>query len=50
MNVDDDTAYTAWFDNSASLWGVQIADSPKAELEAQERADFFKSGLFKKAA
>lgn len=43
-------AYTAWFDNGASLWGVQIMDSPKAELEAQERADFFKSGLFKKAA
>lgn len=50
MNVDDDMAYTVWFDNNASLWNVQIADSPKAELDAQERADFFKADLFKKTA
>ena len=49
-DVDDDTAYTLWFDNNKALWGLEIENSPKAELDIQERADFFKSSLFKKIA
>lgn len=38
------------FDNSKQLWQVEIANSPKAELAVEERADFFKSDMFKKIA
>lgn len=50
MNVDDDTSYTLWFDNNKKLWNVAISDSPKADLEVEERANFFKSDMFKKVA
>ena len=49
-NVDDETDYVLSFDNNKSLWSLYIAHSPKAELDVKERADFFKSKLFKKIA
>lgn len=50
VNVDDDTSYTLWFDNNKKLWNVSISDSPKADLDVEERANFFKSDMFKKVA
>lgn len=50
VNVDDDMAYYLWFDNNKALWGVEILDSPEAEISVEERADFFKSEMFKKIA
>ena len=38
------------FDNNKSLWELSIAHSPNAELDIQERADFFASSMFKKIA
>lgn len=32
------------------MWGLQIQDSPKAEIELEQKADFFKSELFVKIA
>lgn len=49
-NVDDETDYVLSFDNNKSLWNLHIAHSPKAELNVKERADFFKSKIFKKIA
>ena len=49
-NVDDDMVYEIWFDNNKGLWGIAIQDSPKAEMTIEERADFFKSDMFKKIA
>ena len=49
-NVDDDIDYSLWYDNNKALWEVKIKDSPKAELTIEERADFFKSDMFKKIA
>ena len=48
VDVDDGMAYYIWFDNSKALWGIEIVDSPKAEMTVEERADFFKSEMFKK--
>lgn len=39
-----------WFDNNKQLWGLQITNSPDAEIMIDQRADFFKSDLFKKIA
>lgn len=50
VNIEDDMAYDVKFDNKNALWQVKIADSPKAEMSSEERADFFKSELFKKLA
>ena len=50
VNLDDDTKYVLWFDNNKALWSLEIEDSPKAELEIEERANFFKSEMFKKIA
>lgn len=50
VNIDDDVEYSLAFDNNKSLWKLSIANSPKAELDIQERADFFKSQMFKKIA
>ena len=49
-NVDDDMEYTLSFDNNKSMWHLAISNSPKAELEPQQLADFFKSSMFKKIA
>lgn len=49
-NVNDDMSYLLWFDNNRGLWDVKIANSPKAELTVEQRADFFKSEPFKKTA
>ena len=49
-DVDDDTNYTLSFDNNKSMWHLAISNSPKAELEPQQLADFFKSSMFKKIA
>lgn len=49
-NVDDGMSYDAWFDNNKQLWNVEIANSPKAEMSAEERKNFFGSELFKKVA
>lgn len=49
-NVDDEMNYSLSFDNNKSLWDLSITNSPKAEIDIQERADFFKSNMFKKIA
>lgn len=49
-NVNDEMGYLLWFDNNRGLWDVSIKDSPKAELTIEQRADFFKSEIFKKIA
>lgn len=46
VNVDDDTKYMLWFDNNKALWGLAIADSPKAEMPDEEREGFFNSSMF----
>ena len=48
VNVDDDMAYSLWYDNNKALWNVEIANSPEADLSTEERKDFFSSELFKK--
>ena len=50
VNVDDDMAYSLRFDNNKALWQVEIANSPKAEMTIEERANFFKSEMFKQIA
>ena len=50
VDVDDDMKYSLWFDNNKALWNIEIANSPKAEITIEERADFFKSEMFKKIA
>lgn len=47
-NINDDMTYLTWFDNNRGLWDVNIANSPKAELTIDQRANFFKSEMFKK--
>ena len=42
--------YSLAFDNNKSLWEVSILNSPKADIEIDERANFFKSSMFKKIA
>ena len=48
VNVDDDMPYSLWYDNNKALWNIEIANSPEAELTAEERKDFFGSEMFKK--
>ena len=48
VNVDDDMAYSLWYDNNKALWNVEIANSPEADLSTEERKDFFGSEMFKK--
>lgn len=48
IDLEDDTRYHAWFDTMKMLWGLEIEDSPKAELEIQQIGDFFKSDIVKK--
>lgn len=48
VNVDDDVEYVMAFDNNRQLWDIDIAYSPKAEIDSLERSDFFKSDLIKK--
>lgn len=50
VDIDDSMAYSLCFDNNKALWSLEILDSPKAELSIEERADFFKSDIFKKIA
>ena len=50
IDVDDDMPYTLSFDNNTSMWHLQISNSPDAEIDDQQRADFFKSSMFKKIA
>lgn len=50
VDVDDDMSYDVWFDNNKQLWGLQITNSPDAEITVEQRANFFKSDLFKKIA
>lgn len=49
-NIDDDMEYEVKFDNNKSLWSVEIFESPDADMTIEERADFFKSEMFKKIA
>ena len=42
--------YALSFDNNKALWKVEIFNSPKAEMTIEERANFFKSSMFKKIA
>lgn len=32
------------------MWSLQVQDSPKAEISLEQKADFFKSDMFKKVA
>lgn len=32
------------------MWGLQVQDSPKAEISIEDKAAFFKSDMFKKIA
>ena len=50
VNVDDDMAYSLWFDNNKAMWSVEVLDSPKAEMSIEERGNFFKSDMFKSIA
>lgn len=50
VDLDDEIKWHAFFDNSKGLWRLEIQDSPKAEIDAQQYADFFASDLMKKAA
>lgn len=47
VNVDDDMAYSLWYDNNKALWNVEIANSPEADLSTEERKDLFSSEMFK---
>lgn len=49
-DLDDEIKWHAFFDNSKGLWRLEIQDSPKAEIDAQQYADFFACSLMKKAA
>lgn len=49
-NVDDDMNYVVKFNNNEAVWQIEIANSPKAEMTIEERADFFKSDMMKKIA
>ena len=49
-NVNDDMTYHLWFDNNKGLWNTAIENSPNAELTVEQRADFFKSDMFKRIA
>ena len=49
-NVNDDMTYTVWFDNNKNLWDVEVANSPKAGLLPEQKADFFGSEMFKSIA
>lgn len=49
-NLDDDMKYLCFFDNQKCMWGLQVQDSPKAEISIEDKAAFFKSDMFKKIA
>lgn len=50
VDLDDEIKWHAFFDNSKGLWRLEIQDSPRAEIDSQQYADFFGSDLMKKAA
>ena len=50
VNIADFYSAGQFTDNSKALWNIEIVDSPKAEMTIEERADFFKSEMFKKTA
>ena len=50
VDVDDDMKYSLWFDNNKALWNIEIANSPKAQMTIEERANFFKSEMFNRIA
>lgn len=50
VDLDDDTVWHASFLNSKGLWDLEIANSPKADVEPQQMADFFGSEEFLKIA
>ena len=50
VDVEDEMSYSLKFNNKMNLWQLEITDSPKAELTTEQRADFFKSSMFKKIA
>lgn len=50
VDLDDDTVWHASFLNSKGLWDLEIANSPKADVEPQQMADFFSSEEFLKIA
>lgn len=47
-DLDTDTTYVIWFDNSKKLWDVKIELSQNADVLPEERAILFKSQLFKR--
>lgn len=50
IDLEDETRWHAFFDNSKGLWRLEIQDSPKAEIDAQQYADFFASDMMKKSS
>ena len=50
VDLEDETRWHAFFDNSKGLWRLEIQDSPKAEIDAQQYADFFASDMMKKSS
>lgn len=50
VDLDDDTVWHASFLNGKGLWDLEIANSPKADVEPQQMADFFSSEEFLKIA
>ena len=49
-NANDDMKYKLWFDNNKTMWKVEIAGSPEAEMTIEQRANFFKAPIVKKIA
>lgn len=49
-DLDDETTWHASFLNSKGLWDLEIANSPKADVEPSQMADFFGSEEFQKIA
>ena len=49
-DLDTEIAWHASFLNDKGLWELEILNSPKADVEPSQMADFFSSDPFKKIA
>lgn len=49
-DLDTDITWHASFLNSKGLWDLEISNSPKADIEPSQMADFFSSDPFKRIA
>lgn len=50
VDLDNDIEWRASFQNDKGLWNLEIANSPRADIEPSQMRDFFSSDLFKKIA